>query len=151
MVCITKFLPLASPGNTRNADYSVIQVDLIYWEEINQLPPSNAVRKQKKNISEDLSSSVLSQFKKYHPCGNLKFNCFCIFQSLKLSRILMETILPISLKLISLQILWADMGSNAHPYTINFRSCAFHLLSSTFSHGKPREAMPERGMRDSNW
>jgi len=28
----------------------------------------------KKNVFEDLSSSVLSQFKKIHPSGNLKFN-----------------------------------------------------------------------------
>jgi len=40
-------------------------------------------------ILEDLFSSVLSQFKKYHPSGNLKFNYLGIFQSLKL-RILME-------------------------------------------------------------
>jgi len=58
---------------------------------------------------EDLFSSVLSQFyKKYHPSGNLKLNYLSIFQSLKL-RILMETILSISLK-ISLQILWAVMS-----------------------------------------
>jgi len=31
------------------------------------LPPSDAIRKQKKNISEDLFSSVLLHFKKYHP------------------------------------------------------------------------------------
>jgi len=30
------------------------------------------------------SSSVFSQYKKYHPPGNLKFNYFGIFQSLKL-------------------------------------------------------------------
>ena len=43
---------------------------------IDQLPPSDAVRKKKKeNILEDLFSSVLSQLKKiYHPAGNLKFN-----------------------------------------------------------------------------
>jgi len=40
----------------------------------------------------------LSQFKKYRPSGNLKFNKLGIFQSLKI-RILMEEILPISLKL----------------------------------------------------
>jgi len=43
----------------------------------------------RKNILEDLFSSVLSQLKKYHPSGNLKFNYLGIFQSLKL-RILME-------------------------------------------------------------
>jgi len=47
---------------------------------------------------EDLFSSVLSQFKKYRPSGNLKFIDLDIFQSLKL-RILMGKILQISLKL----------------------------------------------------
>jgi len=47
---------------------------------------------------EDLFSSVLSQFQKYHPHGNLQFNNLGIFQSLKFL-ILMEQILPISLKL----------------------------------------------------
>jgi len=49
-----------------------------------------------KIILEDLFSSVLS--KKYHPSRNLKFFNLGIFQSLKL-RILMEKILPISLKI----------------------------------------------------
>jgi len=40
----------------------------------------------------------LSQFKKYHPSGTLKFNYLGIFQSLKL-RMLMEKILLISLYL----------------------------------------------------
>jgi len=40
----------------------------------------------------------LSQFKKYHPSGNLKFNNLGIFQSLKL-RILVGKIPPITLKL----------------------------------------------------
>ena len=40
----------------------------------------------------------MSQFDKYHPSGNLKFNNLGIFQSLKL-RILMEKFLSISLKL----------------------------------------------------
>jgi len=44
-----------------------------------------------KNILEDLFSSVLSQFKKYHPSGNLKFDNLGIFQSFKL-RILAEKI-----------------------------------------------------------
>jgi len=35
-------------------------------------------------VEPDLSSSVLSQFKKYHPSGNLKFNDLGISQSLKL-------------------------------------------------------------------
>jgi len=45
---------------------------------------------------DDLFSSVLSQFKKYHPSGNMKFNNFDVFQSLKL-RNLMGEILRISL------------------------------------------------------
>jgi len=40
----------------------------------------------------------LSQFKKYHPSGNLKFNKLGLSQSSKL-RILMKKILPISPKL----------------------------------------------------
>jgi len=56
---------------------------------LNPLPPSDAVREQKNNISDDLLSSVLPQFKKYHPSGNLKFNNLSIFQSLTF-RILME-------------------------------------------------------------
>jgi len=50
-----------------------------------------------KCILEDLFSTVLSQFKKHHSSGNLIFNNLGIFQSLKF-RILMERILPISLK-----------------------------------------------------
>jgi len=64
----------------------------------NPLPPSAAVRKQKKNILEDLFRSILSQFQKYHPSGNLKFNILGIFPSLKL-RTSVKKILPISLKL----------------------------------------------------
>jgi len=44
---------------------------------------------REKNILEDLFSSVLSQFKKYHPSGNLKFNNLGIYKSLKF-RISME-------------------------------------------------------------
>jgi len=65
---------------------------------LNPLSPSDAVQQQKKNILEDLSSSELSQFKKYHPSGNLKFNNLGIFHSLKL-RILVGKILLISLNL----------------------------------------------------
>jgi len=54
--------------------------------------------RSEKNILEDLFSSVLSHFKKYHPSGNLKFNYLGIFQRSKL-RILMENIPPICLKL----------------------------------------------------
>ena len=64
---------------------------------INPLPPSDAVRQQKKNILEDLFSLVLSQFKKNHPSGNLKFYNLGILKSLKLG-ILVKKIL-ISLKL----------------------------------------------------
>jgi len=49
----------------------------------------------RKMILEDLSSLVLSQFKKYQPPGNLKLNYLGIFQSLKL-RISMDKILSIS-------------------------------------------------------
>jgi len=49
-------------------------------------------------ILEDLFSSALSQFKKFHPSGNLNFNIFGIFQNLKL-RYLMRKILRIFLKL----------------------------------------------------
>jgi len=76
----------------------------------NPLPPSDAVRKQRKNL-EDLSSLVPSQLKKYHPCVNLKFNSLAIFQSLKL-HILMESILPNSLKLnFTKKIHWVVMFS----------------------------------------
>jgi len=67
-------------------------------EYLNPLPPSDAVREQKKNILEDLLSSVLIQFKKYYPSGNLKFNNLGIFQSLNL-RNLKGKSLRISLKL----------------------------------------------------
>jgi len=70
---------------------------IFFLTHINPLPPSDAVRKQKKN-SWDLFNSILSLLKKYHPSGSLKFNNFGIFQSLKL-RILVVQILPISLKL----------------------------------------------------
>jgi len=53
---------------------------------------------RKKNILEDVFSSVLAQFKKYQLSGNLKFNSLGVFQSLKL-RNLMGKILRISLKL----------------------------------------------------
>jgi len=58
----------------------------------NPLPPSDAFRKQKKNILEDIFSSVLSELQKYRPPGNQKFHYLDIFQSLKL-RISMEKIL----------------------------------------------------------
>jgi len=40
--------------------------ELLIFLSINSKPPSDAVRQQKKNFLEDLFSSVLSQFKKYH-------------------------------------------------------------------------------------
>jgi len=49
-------------------------------------------------ILEDLSGSVLFQFKEYHPSRNVEYNDSGIFQSLKL-RIIVEKILPNSLKL----------------------------------------------------
>jgi len=53
---------------------------------------------RKKNILEDLFSSVLSQFKKYHIPWNLKFHYLGTFPTLKL-RILMQKILSIYFKL----------------------------------------------------
>jgi len=47
---------------------------------------------RKKNILWDLCGPVLSEFKKYHTSGNLKFNNVGIFQSSKLL-ILMGNIL----------------------------------------------------------
>jgi len=49
----------------------------------NQLPPSDAARKQEKKL-EDRFRSVLSFFKKCYPSRNVKFNNLGIFQSLKL-------------------------------------------------------------------
>jgi len=73
----------------------------------NPLSPSDAGRKQKRNILEDRFSPVLPQLKKYHPSGNLKFNNLDIFQSLK-SRILVGK-KSFKKSKISLQILWAVM------------------------------------------
>jgi len=67
---------------------------LLNYYIFSRLMPSDAVRKQKKI---GLSSSALSQFKKYYPLGNLKFNNIGILH-IKLL-ILMENILLISLKL----------------------------------------------------
>ena len=60
--------------------------------------PSDAIREQKKNILENLFSSVLSKFKKFLSSVKLLFDDLCVFQSLKLCN-LMEKILRISLKL----------------------------------------------------
>jgi len=63
-----------------------------------------------KNIFEDVFSSGLSQFKKYHHSGNLKYNNLGIFRSFKL-RNLMGEILRISLRLnFTPNVLWAVMG-----------------------------------------
>jgi len=61
-----------------------------------------------RNISEDLSISIMLELEKCHPSGNLKFNYSGISQSFKLL-ISMEKILSISLRL-SLHRLWAVMG-----------------------------------------
>jgi len=53
----------------------------------------------------------LSQVKKYHTSGNLKFNNLGIFQSLKL-RILILKILPISLKVNFTRNTLGDNGLN---------------------------------------
>jgi len=52
--------------------------------------PAMPFGNRKKNILQDLFSLVLSQFKKYHPSGNLKFYSLGILQSLKF-RILKNT------------------------------------------------------------
>jgi len=70
-------------------------------EAIISKQPTTAQRcrsRTEKFILEDLFSSVLSQFKKYHPSGSMKFNNLGIFQSLKL-RNFMEKNIRISLKL----------------------------------------------------
>jgi len=57
--------------------------------DLNPLPPNDAARKQK-SILEDLFGSVSSQFKKYHPSGNRKFNYLGIFQRLKLRNLIVK-------------------------------------------------------------
>jgi len=54
---------------------------------------------RKKNILQDPFSSVLSQFKKYHPPGNPKFNNLGIFLALKFRTLIEKKILLISLEL----------------------------------------------------
>jgi len=71
--------------------------------------PAMPFGNRKKNILEDLFSSVLSQFKKYHPSGNLKFYNLGIIKSLKL-RILVKKILLFFPKLNNTTILWAVKG-----------------------------------------
>jgi len=53
---------------------------------------------RKKNILEDLFSSALSQFRQYHPSGNLKFNNLGIFKAYKIAYFNGKN-LPISLRL----------------------------------------------------
>jgi len=65
--------------------------------KINPLPPSDAVRQQKKIFWRIFSVQYCHNIKESHPSGNLKFNYLGIFQSIKL-RILVEKILLISLK-----------------------------------------------------
>jgi len=76
---------------------------------VNPLPPSDAVRKQKKIFQRIFSVQYCHHIKKYHPSGNLKCHYLGIFQSFKF-RILMEKTFQRLLSLISLQILWAVMG-----------------------------------------
>jgi len=73
---------------------------LIRGKKLRKLKSTTAQRcrsETEKFILEDLFRSVLSQFKIYHPFGNLKFNNIRIFQNLKL-RYLMGKILRIFLK-----------------------------------------------------
>jgi len=65
---------------------------------------------EKKFTLEDLSSSVLSPLKKYHPCVNMKRNYFAFFQNLKLL-ILMKKILSISLT-VRLNLIPNTLGCN---------------------------------------
>jgi len=62
-----------------------------------------------KFILEDLFSLELSKLKKLYPSENLTFDNLRIFQSLKFC-ILMEKILPFSLKLNFTPNTWAVMG-----------------------------------------
>jgi len=88
---------------------------------LTHLPPSDAVRKQKKNILEDLHSSISSQFRDYHPSGNAKFNNLDIFQSLKL-RILIEKILPISLEINFTRNTLGCYGLSSSHLSVTFKS-----------------------------
>jgi len=75
----------------------------------NPLPPSAAVRKQKKKYFRGyFQFSIITIQKKYHPPGNLKLNQLGNFRSLNLL-ISMEKFFPFLLSQ-TLQILWAVMG-----------------------------------------
>jgi len=58
------------------------------WQNLNPLPPSDAVRQQKKIFLRIFSVHIVSILK-YHPSGNLKFYNLRISKSLKL-RILVK-------------------------------------------------------------
>jgi len=82
---------------------------------LNPLPPSDAVRKQEKNILEELFSSVLSCFKKYQPSENQKLNNLGIFQSSKLCK--REKSFEFLLSKISLKyfgLLWVERFPTEH-------------------------------------
>ena len=70
--------------------------------------PAMPFGNRKKNILDNLSNSILSQFKKYQPSGNLKFINLGIFQSLKFHISMKKTL--IAFKLNFTQILWTVMG-----------------------------------------
>jgi len=75
---------------------------IVIIETLYKVLPTTAQRcrsETEKNIVEDLLSSVLSQFKKYHPSENLKFNDLGIFSKLKKFIFFTDIVLPISLKL----------------------------------------------------
>jgi len=82
----------------RPSDLSIVNFyEFFRMVYFNPLPPSDAGRKQKKNILDDIFSIVTFE-KKYHPSRNLKFHYIGIFQSLKL-RVKIEKIHSISPKL----------------------------------------------------
>jgi len=57
-------------------------MDELIFQQLQLLPTAQRCRSQtEKNILEDLFSEVLSQFKKYHPSLNLKFNNLNTVQS----------------------------------------------------------------------
>jgi len=75
--CLTLFyVSMAPSGAAAQSEAQGTQID--------PLPLSDTVREQKKNILEDLFSSVLTQLEKYRPSRNLKFNHLGIFQNFKL-------------------------------------------------------------------
>jgi len=99
--------------------HSFNRISIMRWHYfLNPSPPRDAVRRRGKKL-EDLFSSVLSQFKKYHPSENLKLNNLDIFQILKL-RSLVPKSFQLLLNEISLQILWAVMGESSIHCKIRF-------------------------------